>query len=366
MDDAYDNGLFSVMLAHNYAHRFSSACSTNDRATRSDVLVVGGFGNSGDYSSSALLWNSFTDLNAQFDRCPNTQSDDDPTLCLSSAEGGADLYAGGGEQSRARTIVDVTAPGGRAHSALRDVFGNNVYESVGTGTSISAPKATAAAVSIRDWGYEFGHSLWENPTMIYVMMLSGGDYTGEYGMSGSDPMDQEAERPEGSYSTRQGFSRIWGAGRMQVHRLNTLGDEGGTLESPWGWRAGEETLSVPLPEWNRLSSSTTPAGTEEIAGIFAWDEPALSGESDDLAAYISMGLYSDAPDSNGECPQEPTSSDPTFLAEDDSWDTKRRIALGPDFVVGNSDVIGECIYMKIHNHSALSREGAYVMYRQGG
>lgn len=375
IDNAYDDGLFAVFSAANWVSRYQSECSTSGRATRSDALVVGGLGDitegtspTWDYATVPLMWASRTDLTDTNDRCPLIQHPEGSSYCYSSAEGGGDLYSDGNLRPRARTIVDIAGPSGRHYSARRYENGTSGYDATGSGTSHSASTLTAAAVSIRDWGYERSHSFWHNPTVIHTMMLLGGDYTGEY-WSGADPMNQDAVRPPQTYYRRRGFSRIWGSGRLQIQRLNSGSQAGGTLQGTWAWRGTSRTLNDMTHEWVRLSSNPTPSSTEEVVSVFSWDEPGLSGESDDPAANIFLGLYSDAPDSDGSCPLEPNSASPVFLGGDDSRDTKRRLALGPQFVVGNSDVIGECIYALLtspFNDPPEAREGALVMYRHGG
>lgn len=367
LDAAYDRGLLAVQIAGNAVDRWTSRCTVPALASRSDTVVVGGFGHTRQapiedwqYDAQPLAWASITDLGAT-DRCPDVQLPWNSDWCFSSAEGGADIRAAGAVRNRARTVVDLTAPTGRRFSAVHTESGGDVYEQVCCGTSHAGPAVTSAAVSLRDWGYRRGFALYDDPTVLYALLLLSGDYTGEWASRHtSDPINQHAQRPDGHYRRRLGFSRIWGAGRLHLHRLS---GRGSTLGDPSAWNIGNLTIDSTDTLWRRLAISPTPDRTREIAAVAAWEEPALAADAGVPAAAIDIELHAAAPDAAGKCrypPRQPT----TKLAADASFDTKKRIALGPEFVADNPDVIGQCLYLKLDPVDLPGgREAAYVMYQ---
>ena len=377
MDEAYNKGMFAVYGAGNRVHRFKSECSSKTYASRSDILVVGAFGDTSipyhnwQYDTDPLLRALRTDLTvpdantecppdpmSDCDRCPLHPYNE--SLCYSSAEGGADLFVNGSIRKRARTIIDLTAPAGRRFTAFRDTSSPlNRYKNICCGTSYASPKAAATAVSVRDWGYSRSSSNYYNPTVIYALMILGADFTG--GFPGFvDPMDQYAERPTGSFDYRRRFSRIWGAGRLYTHRLS---GEGMTLTSPRAWSLNSVSIHSTGTTVHRLSQHPTPSSTKEITSVFAWHEEGLSGESGDPAANIVMYMMTGATNSQGHCPAQPEAPF-HLLGQDTSYDTKKRLSFGPDVIEGNYDIIGRCIYMGIHTEALPSpRDGAFVMFR---
>ena len=367
MDTAYDRGLLAVQITGNSVERHRSSCTTTGLASRSDSLVVGGFADTRQtlmsqwrYDSAPLSWASITDLQAS-DRCPGEQLSWNEDRCYSSAEGGGDLFVGDKLRPRVRSVVDLTAPSGRRFSAVRTGRGDNDYQQVCCGSSHAAPKVAAAAVSLRDWGYRRGLAIYDDPTLLYVMMLLGGDFTGEFASRRAvAPLDQYASRPTDDYRRRRGFSRIWGAGRLHVQRL--LG-EGSTLDSPFSWALGTMTIDDETVIWRRLGIPPTPADTSEIVALFAWDEPGLSAQPDDAAARINFTLRAAPPNIDRTCPAHPNNP-MTVIGNDISYDTKKRIALGPELVAQNPHIIGQCIYVGIHAIDLPGpREGAYITYR---
>ena len=368
LDTAYDRGLVAVQIAGNSVERWASGCSTPALAARSDVLVVGAFGHTRHrsmdqwrYDREPLAWTSVTDLNAS-DRCPGLQANSSGDRCFSSAEGGADLFVDGARRSRARTVIDLTAPSGRRYSAVRE-DGISRYREVCCGTSHAAPIVTAAMVSLRDWGRRRELSVYDDPTVLYTLALMSGDATGEWASRHtSDPLDQRAHRPSPTARPRAQFSRIWGAGRLWTHRFTGPNN---TLPPPSYWTVVHHTFADTEPHWHRLGRRPIDSLSKQVEAILAWDEPNLSGRADRPAAKIDIALHAGPTSAHEVClptPQGPT----VLLGRDRSFDTKRRVLLQAPFFQEHPELIGQCLYLRVDPASLPGpRHGAYAVRRSG-
>ncbi len=293
---AYSSGVVGVVSAGNWVNRTNDDCTVNGLATRTDIVVVGAYGDDLPSSQSTWLpnrpptpigswlldtqplmgWHS-TDLSF-VDNCPNTPVGQ--AQCWSSALGGAPMRINGSTpfvQFGAWKGIDIVAPSGRELSP-RFVGGVTSYGTACCGTSYAAPEVASVMASVRDWTYT-GISAWQYPDMIeagtlHVLMLLMGD-----GARGSHSPGA------GTSLIYTGKDKQWGAGRLKARVFTDRG-----LDSPWGFGWDAKIVSSVAKYSVSIASVPLDADVDLVKVAMSYHEPNLDPFSANESAYIKLRL----------------------------------------------------------------------------
>jgi hypothetical protein len=342
-DYAYSQGVFGIISAANFVNRTDDNCTTNGWASRPDMLVVGAFGDTGAtaisnwaYDSERIMGGAGTNLGNN----PNCAGTD--AQCLHSGYGGANTRFSSSFTTRARSVVDITAPSGREFGSHMNGT-TPIYGTQCCGTSMAAPNAAAAAVTFKDWAIADGHTVFNDPGFMHVAMLLMGDGTG----SGTNPNPGAAPT-----SSTVGMNWIWGAGRLKMRLWNDVG-----LDGPWAWGVGAfyiyhgDTIDVPI------GGAPMSSAVDAWTGAFSWNEPWINAnDTSKYAADIVFTVVTNNP-VNGQCVNPQGSSSVTTVTGDYSYDPTKRIRLRPGTI---SQLHGKCAWMRFKAYNIPADENGYT------
>ncbi|MCX4246778.1 S8 family serine peptidase [Paraliomyxa miuraensis] len=338
-DFAYSHGTFGVISAGNTVKGTNDECTANGWATRVDMLVAGAFGDnvggwvngkgptpisSWTYDTQPLMGWHWTDMSQAI----NCVSPDASNNCWSSAYGGGKLRFGGTSVINARGVVDVVAPSGRELGPHMTGPGASTYGTQCCGTSMAAPEAASAAVTLKDWANAQGHGVFTDPGFMHVNMLLMGD--GTRGYKEHDP----GGSPAGSTAA---MDPLWGAGRLKMRLYTEAG-----MDGPWAWGTGAfwiydgDVVDVPI------GGTPMNADVDSWTGALAWDEPYLNAnDASHSAADIVFRVVVTNPTS-GVC-VNPGGSGGTIVYSDMSYDPQKVIRLRPGVI---EQLHGKCAWMR--------------------
>lgn len=338
-DFAYSHGTFGVISAGNSVKETNDDCTANGWATRVDMLAVGAFGdNVGDmtngkaatpisswsYDTQPLMGWHWTDL-AGATNCINADDDDD-TDCWSSAYGGGKLRFGDGVVRSARDVIDVVAPAGRELGAKMTGPAAASYGNQCCGTSMAAPEAASAAVTLKDWANSSGYGVFTDPGFMHVNMLLMGDGTrGDHDAGAA---------PAGSTSN---MDPLWGAGRLKMRLFSDAG-----MDGPWAWGTGAFWIYDGDVVDVVIGGAPIGNDVDAFTSAFAWDEPYLnSSDATHAAADIVFRVVVTNP-VNGVC-VNPGGSGGTTVYSDLSYDPQKVIRIRPGVI---EQLHGKCAWMR--------------------
>ncbi len=337
-DFAYSHGTFGVISAGNTVKATADSCTANGWATRVDMLTVGAFGdNVGSmtngkaatpignwtYDTQPLMGWHWTDM-TQANNCVGDTNGN----CWSSAYGGGQLRFGNGQVISGRDVIDLVAPSGRELGPQMTGPGASAYGTQCCGTSMAAPEAASAAVTLKDWANSSGYGVFTDPGFMHVNMLLMGDGTRGY----------KAHNPGGAPITSvSDMDPLWGAGRLKMRLFNEAG-----MDGPWAWGTGAFWMYDGDVVDVAIGGAPISSDVDAWNGAFAWDEPYLNAnDATHAAADIVFRVVVTNP-VGGVC-QNPGGSGGTIVYSDVSYDPQKIIRLRPGTI---SQLHGKCAWMR--------------------
>lgn len=338
-DFAYSHGTFGVMSAGNTVKGSADTCTANGWATRVDILAVGAFGDnvgsslngkpatpisSWDYDTQPLMGWHRTDL-GQATNCVSPDANDN---CWSSAYGAGALRFGSGAVIQGRDVIDVVAPSGRQLGAHMTGPGAATYGTQCCGTSVAAPEAASAAVTLKAWANAAGYGIFTDPGFMHVNMLLMGDGTRGY---------KEHDPGSAPTSSTNDMDPLWGAGRLKMRLLTEAG-----MDGPWAWGTGAFWMYDGDVVDVAIGGSPMSSDVDAWNGAFAWDEPYLNAnDAGHAAADIVFRVVVTDP-VGGAC-INPGGSGGTTIHSDTSFDPQKVIRLRPGVM---EQMHGKCGWMR--------------------
>ena len=183
----FEIGTLTIFAAGNDGHTYLTDCMVEEPGSAISAFVVGGHTNDPVDEGEAVVRGGGMPFS-------------------STARGGCSLAEG-----KWRSIIDITAPACRMW--MLNQTNDAAYIQITTnpcGTSYSAPTVTGAAVNFIDFYRNEKSAAIDDPARLTANMLLMGD-----------------RQAEGSVAT-QGFSNLWGAGRMKMRKFDATG-----MDYPW-------------------------------------------------------------------------------------------------------------------------------------
>ncbi|MBU1413970.1 S8 family serine peptidase [Myxococcota bacterium] len=188
----FEYGTLVIIAAGNGGHDSTSDCKVVEPGSAISAFVVGGHTNSatGEGESDVRAGNIFRYSSA-----------------YATTRGGCSLAEG-----KWRSIIDITAPACRAYVLNETGTYDYTYnQGLSCGTSFAAPTVTGAAANFIDYYRNERSSAIDDPGRLTANMLLMGD-----------------RQAEGFVAT-QGFSNLWGAGRMKMRKFDAAGMDSPSL-----------------------------------------------------------------------------------------------------------------------------------------
>lgn len=239
-----------------------------------------------------------------------------------------DLKVNGVVQSRAASLVDVSAPA--CYQSIYSVNGSGQFEyaASGCGTSFASPTVAGNAALLLHSFFSLGWSGMDaRLTQTYLIMMGDG-WAEELGIQNWIWMDEAS-----------------GAGRLKNHYMG-----GGDLTNPWAWACHKATLSNGQEhQYHVIDSNPEPLSLSTWKAALTWREDNM-----DNAADIDFLVYDTCP-SGGGAPQQ--------IAWDASYDLRSRLRL----TSGNA--AGKCLQYRVradHIPSGQTRQYTTCWYYQSG
>lgn len=336
-DFAYSHGTFGVISAGNSVKGTNDDCTANGWATRVDMLVVGAFGDnvgvwvdgkaptpiaSWTYDTQPLMGWHWTDV-GQAINCAAPDANDN---CWSSAYGRGKLRFGGGAIINARDVIDVVAPSGRELGPHMTGPGASTYGTQCCGTSMAAPEAASAAVTLKDWANASGFGVFTDPGFMHVNMLLMGD--GTRGPAGFLPAP---------VTSTSDMDPQWGAGRLKMRLYTDAG-----MDAPWAWGTGAFWIYDGDVVDVAIGGTPVLSDVDAWNGALAWDEPYLNAND---AAHAAADIVYRVVVTNpvgGTC-VNPGGVGGTIVYSDMSYDPQKVIRLRPGVI---EQLHGKCAWMR--------------------
>lgn len=154
-----------------------------------------------------------------------------------------------------RTIIDILAANN--HNLVGSATNNTGYLNSGSGSSISAPLVTAAAISLKDFYRNAFSNALDNPGKLYAHMLLMGD------------------RQAGSSILTIKYSSLWGAGRMKMRKYNGAG-----MDSPYqmmSWSTCIDDGEDYILDFN--GGNIVSSDVDSVKAVAYWHDPDFSSTS---------------------------------------------------------------------------------------